>query len=77
MPELLAMLAGVIAILVLAYFTTRLIGTYGAAIPGSARMGEICVLRQIPVGRAERIELVRAHQQCLLLGVAQRRANVL
>lgn len=77
MPELLAMLAGVIAILVLAYFATRLIGTYGAAIPGSARMGEICVLRQIPVGRAERIVLVRVHQKCLLLGVAQGGVNVL
>lgn len=77
-PELLGMLAATAAILALAYFAARLIGTYGAgSIPGGARMEELCVLRQIPVGRAERIVLVRVHQKCLLLGVAQGGVTVL
>lgn len=77
MTELLAMLAGIIAILVLAYFATRVIGRYGAGMVGAPRTEELCVLRQIPVGRAERLVLVRVHQKCLLLGVAQGGVNVL
>ncbi len=70
------MLAGVTAILVLAYFAARLVGTYGG-IPGGPRTGGLCVLRQIPVGRAERLALVRVNQKCLLLGVAQGGVTVL
>ena len=76
--ELLGMLACAAGILALAYWVTRLVGKYGAgAVPGAACMGEICVLRQFPVGRAERLVLVRVHQKCLLLGVAQGGVNVL
>lgn len=78
MVELLAALAAVIAILALAYAATRMIGKYGAGmVAGGPRMEELCVLRQIPVGRAERLVLVRVHQKCLLLGVAQGGVNVL
>lgn len=77
MIELLAMLAGIVAILVMAYFATRMIGRYGAGMVGVPRGEELCVLRQIPVGRAERLVLVRVHQKCLLLGVAQGGVSVL
>lgn len=77
-PQLLGMLACVAAILVLAYWATRFIGKYGAAVsPHGMRLGELCVLRQIPVGRAERLVLVRLHERCLLLGVAQGGISVL
>ena len=78
LPQLIGMLACVAGILALAYWVTRLIGKYGASMyPSGARMGELCVLRQIPVGRAERLVLVRLHQKCLLLGVAQGGVSVL
>lgn len=75
--QLLGMLACVVGILVLAYGATRVIGMYGASAGRGTRMGELCVLRQIPVGRAERLVLVRLHQKCLLLGVAQGGVSVL
>lgn len=75
--QLLGMLACVAGILALAYAATRLIGRYGAPMLTAGRMGELCVLRQIPVGRAERLVLVRVHEKCLLLGVAQGGVSVL
>ena len=71
------MLAAVLLILALAYAASRLVGKYGAGLPGAAHMGELYVLRQIPVGRVERLVLVRVHQRCLLLGVAQGGISVL
>ncbi len=67
---LLGMLAAVAVILALAWWATRWIATRGV---GSAFLGnqgaEFCVLRQITVGRAERLLLVRLGERCMLLGV--------
>ena len=75
--DLLGMLTAVLLILALAYAATRLVGKYGTGLPGAARMGDLYVLRQILVGRAERLVLVRVRQKCLLLGVAQGGISVL
>ncbi len=65
---LLWMLAAVVVVLVLAYLTTRWISTRGIGSVMSAG-GDFCVLRQIVVGRSERLVLVRLRESCLLLGV--------
>lgn len=70
--SLLGMLLAVIAILALAWWVTSLIARQGTlALPGLAAAGDLCVLRQIPVSRTERLLLVRLNQRCLLLGAAQ------
>lgn len=73
--SLLGMLLAVIAILFLAWWVTSLVARQGALkLPGlvdSRQGGELCVLRQIPVSRTERLILVRLNQRCLLLGAAQ------
>ncbi len=71
--SLLGMLLVVIIILVAAYAVTRMIARQGAISFGgvSARgVEELYVLRQIPIGRGERLVLVRLHERCLLLGTA-------
>lgn len=68
---LLWMLLAVVVILVLAYLATRWISTRGiGSIMGAGSGGDFCVLRQIVVGRSERLLLVRVGERCLLLGVA-------
>ncbi len=72
--SLLGMLLAVIVILVLAWWVTSLIARQGlAGLTGvaKAKPEELGVLRQIPVSRTERLVLVRLHNRCLLLGVAQ------
>ena len=72
--SLLGMLLVVVLILAAAYVVTRMIARQGAlSFGGVAARGveELYVLRQIPVGRSERLVLVRLHQRCLLLGAAQ------
>lgn len=73
--SLLGMLLAVVAILALAWWVTSLIARQGTlALPGPAAAGgagELCVLRQIPISRTERLLLVRLNQRCLLLGAAQ------
>lgn len=67
---LLWMLAAVAAVLGLAYLATRWISTRGiGSVMGAGSGGEFCVLRQIVVGRNERLLLVRMGERCLLLGV--------
>jgi len=65
---LIGMLAAVVAILVLAYLATRWIASRGVG-GGAAAGAGFCVLRQISLGRAERLLLVRLGERCLLLGV--------
>lgn len=79
--SLLGMLLAVAIILFLAWWVTSLVARQGVggllAAPGGhgkvfgGVSGELYVLRQIPVGRGERLVLVRLHERCLLLGVAQ------
>lgn len=73
--SILGMLLVVIIILVMAWWVTSLIARQGVAgLPGiiaGQNADEFCVLRQIPVSRGERLLLVRLHDRCLLLGVAQ------
>jgi len=75
--SLLGMLLVVIVILFMAWWVTSLIARRGlAGLPGMPKMlgagpDEFCVLRQIPIGRNERLLLVRLHERCLLLGSAQ------
>lgn len=75
--SLLGMLLAVIVILALAWWVTSLIARQGlagwAGVSGFAKNkpDELCVLRQIPVSRSERLVLVRLHNRCLLLGAAQ------
>ena len=79
--SLLGMLLTVIVILFMAWWVTSLIARRGVAglsgmpglpkIMGAASADELCVLRQIPIGRSERLLLVRLHDRCLLLGTAQ------
>ncbi len=73
---LLGMLAAVAAILALAWWATRWIATRGV---GSSFMGnpEFCVLRQITVGRAERLLLVKLGERCMFLGVTAGSITVL
>jgi len=66
---LIGMLAAVVAILVLAYVATRWIATRGVGGRAAAMGADFCVLRQISLGRAERLLLVRLGENCLLLGV--------
>lgn len=67
---LLWMLAAVVVVLVLAYLATRWISTRGiGGVMGGGSGGDFCVLRQIVVGRSERLMLVRLRERCLLLGV--------
>lgn len=67
---LLWMLAAVAAVLVMAYLATRWISTRGiGSVMGGGSGGDFCVLRQIIVGRGERLMLVRLRERCLLLGV--------
>jgi len=65
------MLAVTAAILVLAYFSTRWIGRLGASEPlGALGDPRLCVLRQLRLGKDERLVLARLGERCLLLGVA-------
>lgn len=67
---LLWMLVAVVVVLALAYLATRWISTRGiGSIMGAGSGGGFCVLRQIVVGRGERLLLVRLGERCLLLGV--------
>lgn len=67
---LLWMLLAVAVVLVLAYLATRWISTRGiSGVMGGGSGGDFCVLRQIVVGRNERLLLVRLRERCLLLGV--------
>lgn len=67
---LLWMLVAVVVVLGLAYLATRWISTRGiGGVMGAGSAGEFCVLRQIVVGRSERLLLVRLGERCLLLGV--------
>ena len=69
--SLLGMLAAVAAILALAYWCTRLVGSF--SVTGASRgkdAGGLQVLRQVSLGRNQRLLLVRAGERFLLLGVA-------
>ena len=73
--SLLGMLAAVVGILFLAHWATKLLAV--RELPGTRNLEELCVVRQIPVGRGERIVLLRLHERFLLLGTAQGSVTVL
>ncbi len=59
-----------VAVLFLAYFLTRWIAVHGAPNFAGGRIDDaLVVLRQVNVGRSERLLLVRLHDRCLLVGV--------
>ncbi len=69
---LIGMLVAVVAVLALAYFATRWVARRGLSGAGGSSVGsaeDFCILRQISVGRSERLLLVRLNGQCMLLGV--------
>lgn len=66
---LLGMLLTAAAVLAAAYGVTRWIASRGAMTFSATKGGgELRVLRSIPVGRDQRLLLVRLHQRVLLLG---------
>lgn len=76
--SLLGMLVVIAGILVMAWLCTRAIGKYG--VPGSSNRGkseELSVLRQISIGRNQRLVLLRVGERCLLLGVTEQCITVL
>lgn len=74
MPEifsLLGMLLVVAAVLALAYFVTRYLGGRGMGLPsGGPRGAHMRVVDQLPLGREQRLALVRVGGRWLLLGVS-------
>lgn len=77
--SLLGMLLIVIVVLVLAYGCTRFLGACGmAGTPGGIRKSEdLYVMRQIGIGRNQRLLLVRMGERCLLLGVSSEAVTLL
>lgn len=74
--SLIGMLAAVLAILALAYWTTRAVGRHGGGIPGGA--GErLRVLCRLSLGRDGALVLVRLQERCLLLGVTEHGVTLL
>lgn len=76
--SLLLLMGTVLAILALAYFCTRWIAARGA--PNFTRIhGDeaLCILRQMNVGKNERLLLVRLQNRCLLVGVTAGSMSVL
>lgn len=68
--SLLGMLAAVVLILAMAYGVSKWVAGRGPLYAGGGRGAEaLCVLRQISVGRNERLLLVRLQERCLLVGV--------
>jgi len=67
---LIGMMAIMVAVLFLAYFLTRWIAVHGAPNFAGGRTDDVLgVLRQVNVGRTERLLLVRLNDRCLLVGV--------
>lgn len=84
--SLLGMLAVVGAILAMAYWCTRFVGRHGwagfggqgsAGFGGVRQRGSLNVLRQMNIGRGERLLLIRLGNRCLLLGVTNGTITVL
>ncbi len=75
---LIGTLAMIVAVLFLAYFVTKWIAVHGAPdfTKAKAESG-LSVLRQVNVGRSERLLLVRVHERCLLIGVTPASMSVL
>ncbi len=75
---LIGMLAVMAAVLVLAYYVTRWVAVHGAPNFATGRTDDaLCVLRQVNVGRSERLLLVRVNERCLLIGVTPASMDVL
>ena len=77
----LGMLAVAILILFLAYWVTRMLGTWqmrsSAISPRVGGGGHVQLLSQLNLGKNERLVLIRIGDQCLLLGVTAERVTVL
>ena len=70
--SLIGTLAVLAVVLVLAYLTTRLVGTRLAGrVSGGSRGRHLKVVEQISVGQESKLLLVRLEEHCLLLGVTQ------
>ncbi len=68
--SLIGMMVVMVAVIVLAWFVTRWIAVHGAPNFAGGRADDVIrVMRQVNVGRSERLLLVRVHKRCLLLGV--------
>lgn len=70
--SLVGTLAVLAVVLVLAYLTTRLVGTRLAGrVTGGGRGRHLTVVEQISVGKEAKLLLVKLEDHCLLLGVTQ------
>ena len=69
----LGMLSVTVLILVLAYWTSRWVGSHGApgpsGWPGSMGNANLRILARVGVGRSACLLVVRVRERCLLLGV--------
>lgn len=65
--SLLGMLATVVLVLVLAWWATRCVGRQWTGLRQSG--GDFAVLRQMSVGRNERLALVQMGGRCFLIGI--------
>lgn len=78
----LGVLGVVVLILYLAYAASRWIARHGAPggasiLPGAGGSGALRILAHTPVGRNERLVLLRLGERCLLLGVTERQITLL
>ena len=70
--SLVGTLAVLAVVLMLAYLTTRLVGTRLAGrVTGGSRGRHLKVVEQISVGKEAKLLLVKLEDHCLLLGVTQ------
>lgn len=70
--SLIGTLAVLAVVLVLAYLTTRLVGTrLSGRVTGGGRGRHLTVVEQISLGKEAKLLLVRLEDHCLLLGVTQ------
>ncbi len=75
---LIGMMAIIAVVLFLAYFATRWIAVHGAPDFTNGKPNDgLSVMRQLNVGRSERLLLVRVHERCLLIGVTPSNMSVL
>ena len=78
--SLLGVLAAILLILALAYWTTRFLGTQGSrALPGlltGSGDPAFAVLAQLGLGRGARLVLVRLGERCCLFSVTERQVQL-
>ena len=78
--SLLGFVLATVGILALAWWVSRWIAIHGASLPGASLppgQERFRVVGQVPLGRGERLALVRFQDRCLLLGVTEHSITLL